>query len=65
MFQNQLVLSSIEEDVLAMGVRLQRKLMDELLESLESRDISTDEIAEMLALAERNFKKLRRHSIVK
>jgi hypothetical protein len=74
MWENQqLVISNIEEDVLARAIKQQWTLLKEVLEAIESRDMALDEIKETLSLVEKNLRRVRlrflnnqlRHSTVK
>ncbi len=60
MFENnQLVMNNIAEDVLASLIRRQKNYLTEILESIESRDISALDIKETLVLVEKNLRQAR------
>jgi hypothetical protein len=61
MWESQLVITNVEEDVLATGVRHQRRLLSDCIEAIEARDVSAGEIIEMLMAIEKNLRRTRIH----
>lgn len=55
----QLVLTNIEEDVLASLIRRQQRYLKESLEAIEARDLSVTDIKETLLLVEKNLRQAR------
>jgi hypothetical protein len=57
---SQMVISNIEEEVLAVSLRRQRDHFNEIVDAFERRDISTDEIKESLKNLEERLRGLRK-----
>ena len=57
---SQMVISNIEEEVLAVSLRRRRDQLNEIVDAFERRDISVNEINESLKNLEEQLRSLRK-----
>lgn len=56
-------MSKIEEDVLACSLQRQRNFLTEILDAIERRDISTDQVKDSLRKLEDQLRGLRKNAL--